>query len=121
MNFIKTDRIDLKYLVGLLNSRLVYFWLKNRGKQLGDLLQIDKGPLLEIPLYVPGKAQQKRIINLVDTIMALSKKHQAIKSKQTSETERLKRQIEETDSEIDELVYELYGLTKEEIKVVEEK
>jgi len=119
MNFIKTDRIDLKYLVGLLNSRLVYFWLKNRGKQLGDLLQIDKGPLLEIPLYVPGKTQQKQIIDLVSTIMALSKKYQAIKSKQTSETERLKRQIEETDREIDELVYKLYGLTKEEIKVVE--
>lgn len=36
-----------------------------------------------------------------------------------SETERLKRQTEETDKEIDQLVYKLYGLTEEELKAVE--
>jgi len=32
----------------------------------------------------------------------------------------LQRQIDNTDKQIDQLVYELYGLTKEEIKIVEE-
>jgi hypothetical protein len=34
--------------------------------------------------------------------------------------DELKRKIEKTDSEIDQMVYELFGLTKEEIKIVEE-
>ena len=33
---------------------------------------------------------------------------------------RLQREIEATDRQIDQLVYELYGLTEEEIKIVEE-
>ncbi|MBN1452744.1 MAG: hypothetical protein JW963_17135 [Anaerolineales bacterium] len=37
------------------------------------------------------------------------------------EKEMLKREIAATDRQIDELVYELYGLTEEEIKIVEEK
>jgi hypothetical protein len=36
-----------------------------------------------------------------------------------SEAQTLKREIENTDSEIDQMVYELYGLTKEEIEIVE--
>ena len=35
LNFIKTDRVDLKYLTGILNSRLSYFWLKNKRQTTG--------------------------------------------------------------------------------------
>jgi len=35
------------------------------------------------------------------------------------EKERLKREIASTDAQIDRLVYELYGLTEDEIKIVE--
>lgn len=34
---------------------------------------------------------------------------------------RVQREIEATDRQIDQLVYELYGLTEEEIKIVEER
>jgi len=37
-----------------------------------------------------------------------------------SEVQKLKLKIEKTDKEIDQMVYELYGLTEEEIKIVEE-
>jgi len=49
LNFIKTDRISLKYLTCILNSKLANFWLKYKGKLTGDLLQIDKSQLLNIP------------------------------------------------------------------------
>ncbi|MGL4562447.1 MAG: Eco57I restriction-modification methylase domain-containing protein, partial [Brevinema sp.] len=49
-NVIKTERINMKYLNGILNSKLIHFWLKNRGKLQGSQLQIDKAPLLQIPL-----------------------------------------------------------------------
>jgi len=41
------------------------------------------------------------------------------KSKTPQEKELLKRQIESTDKQIDQLVYKLYDLTEEEIKIVE--
>ena len=119
LNFIKTDRIDLKYLMGILNSKLSYFWLKNKGKRLGDLLQIDKGPLLEIPICIGDTQQQKVIIVLVDKMLELQKEFHSAE-KNSNKWELLKSEIEKTDKKIDEEVYKLYGLTPEEIKIVEE-
>ena len=42
------------------------------------------------------------------------------RSKLSLEKDQLRRQIEATDRQIDQLVYELYGLTDEEIRIVEE-
>lgn len=47
---IKTKRLNLKYLTILLNSKLIKFWLRYKGKMQGDNYQIDKEPLLEIPI-----------------------------------------------------------------------
>lgn len=60
-NVIKTDRVNLLYLTALLNSRLVRFWLKHRGKMQGQNFQVDKEPLLAIPLCVPEKSEQERL------------------------------------------------------------
>lgn len=51
-------------------------------------------------------------------MLYLSLKNNIVRTK-ISETDQLKSQIEKTDREIDALVYEIYGLTPEEIKVVE--
>jgi hypothetical protein len=45
---------------------------------------------------------------------------QSIRDKQTSERQRLEAEIARTDAEIDELVYQLYGITDEEKKIIEE-
>lgn len=105
-------------MTGILNSRLVFFWLKNKGKQLGDLLQIDKGPLLEIPIYVGYKEQQKRIIVLVNKMFELNKELQNI-PKNSDKWNSIKMEIEKIDKKIDQKVYELYGLMEDEIKIVE--
>lgn len=120
LNFIKTERINLKYLTGILNSRLIYFWLKNKGKQLGDLLQVDKGPLLDVPIFIGKSEQQEEIIKLVDKMLNLNKQLQEATEK-TEKYDVLKAEIEKTDKLIDQKVYELYGLTEKEIKVVEGK
>lgn len=49
-NLIQTGRFDPLGLTGLLNSRLVAFWLRFRGKMQGSLYQVDKEPLMSIPL-----------------------------------------------------------------------
>ena len=57
------------------------------------------------------------MVGLVERILDLHKQKQAAKS--DAARERIEREIHVTDEQIDALVYELYGLTKEEIKVVE--
>lgn len=118
---IKTDRVDLRYLTGLLNSKLVYFWLKNKGKLQGDLLQIDKEPLLQIPINIPkSKAKQEEIIKLVEKIIKLNQEFQKLDPiLDKEEIEEKGRKIQEIDKQIDQEVYKLYGLTSEEIKIVE--
>jgi hypothetical protein len=60
----------------------------------------------------------KRIVKLVDSMLALHK--QLSEAKSSAQKEIIQRQINTTDAEIDRLVYELYGLTDDEIKIVEE-
>lgn len=118
MNFIKTDRINLKFLTGLLNSRLSYFWLKNKGKELGDLLQIDKGALLNISLIKPDEKTQNEIALLVKKATKLYQDYRNT-SVNIDKWRNLKNEIEKIEKEIDQEVYKLYRLTTEEIKTIE--
>ena len=63
------------------------------------------------------KAHHERLVTLVMQMLDLNKKLQDARLEQ--ERTMLSRQIEATDGAIDKLVYELYGLTEEEIAVVE--
>jgi adenine-specific DNA-methyltransferase len=122
---LKSTDINLKYLVGVLNSRLCHFWLDRKGKKQGNALQVDKAPLLAIPIRVinfadlADKALHDKMVALVERILELHKQKHAAQS--DAARERIEREINVTDEQIDALVYELYGLTKEEIKIVEGK
>ncbi len=108
---IKTKRFDSKFLVGLLNSLLIRFWLKHRGKVQGNNYQIDKEPLMNIPLIKITKSNKPtadKITALVDKIL------QAKEKDPKANTQKLEK-------EIDALVYQLYNLTDEEIKIIEER
>ncbi len=116
---LKPSDMNLKYLTGLLNSILVFFWLKHRGKRQGEQLQIDKAPLLDIPICKPGNdKEEQEIIRLVDAIRELTKKKQDVKL--DSEKEIFNKQINAYEERIDQEVYKLYGITKEEQKIIEE-
>jgi type II restriction/modification system DNA methylase subunit YeeA len=58
-----------------------------------------------------------RMVSLVEKMLELHKKLQ--KAKTPHDKELIERRIKSTDKEIDALVYELYGLTDEEIRIVE--
>ena len=68
---IKSERINLKYLTALLNSKLVSFWLKYKGKMQGDNYQVDKEPILNIP--IKNIEDTKPFEILVDYIIYLKK------------------------------------------------
>ncbi len=100
-NVIKTNRMNLKYLTGILNSHCIKFWLKNKGKMQGINFQLDKAPLLEIPLI---KTEKEKIISpLVDYILYL---HEA--GEQVDKYVPNTHIIEEIEKVINGCVYELY-------------
>ena len=115
------------YLLGILNSKLGYFYFRIacaglEGKEETYLRFF--GQYLEgFPVHPIDSSDHQdivyhqRMISLVDQMLSLNKllKEARTPHEQTS----LKRQIEATDSQIDALVYELYGLTEEEIRIVE--
>jgi hypothetical protein len=116
------------YLLGILNSKLIFFFYKRIASVLGDA---DKGgrlrwifqdvvkiPIRTINLSDPvDKARHDRMVALVTQMLDLNKKLQDAKLEH--EKTLLSRQVAVTDAVIDKLVYELYGLTEEEIRIVE--
>ena len=71
---IKTDRINQKFLTALLNSNIIAFWLKIKGKLQGDNFQIDKNPLLGLPLIKPDKETESDVSALVVKIIENNQK-----------------------------------------------
>lgn len=109
--FIQTCRINLKYLTGVLNSKLIAFWLKHKGKIQGNLFKIDKEPLLNIPIVNINSKNEKlanKLISLVDEIL---------KAKEQNKNAN----TQELENKINSLVYKLYNLTEDEIKIIENK
>ncbi|ECH3596398.1 TPA: class I SAM-dependent DNA methyltransferase [Campylobacter jejuni] len=109
--FIQTCRINLKYLTGVLNSKLIAFWLKHKGKIQGNLFKIDKEPLLNIPIVNINSKNEKlanKLISLVDEIL---------KAKEQDKNAN----TQELENKINSLTYKLYNLTEEEIKIIEGK
>jgi hypothetical protein len=64
------------------------------------------------------RARHDKVVSLVDRLLELNKRLPVAKN--PNDKIQLEREIETTDRQIDQLVYELYGLTEEEIKIVEE-
>ncbi|MFA4873681.1 MAG: N-6 DNA methylase [Patescibacteria group bacterium] len=110
---------SLKYLLGVINSRLVnYFY-----QEFFITIDVLKNALLSIPIRTidfnnpADKARHDRMVSLVETMLALHKRLPEVNTPQ--EKEVIQRQITATDSQIDKLVYELYDLTDAEIAIVE--
>jgi hypothetical protein len=103
---IKSERIDLKYLTAVLNSKLVAFWLKNKGKMQGQNYQLDKEPLLDIPVYKSDENQQQLVSRLVDYILFIKQQPFYTSADLDFAEERLMSNFFE--NLIDALVYELY-------------
>ena len=120
---IKPSDINLKYLTALLNSKMIFFWLKYKGKMQGDQLQVDKAPLLEIPIYKidnNDKNEMKKyneIAQLVDIIRDLVKR--SLDLKIYLQQDLIQKQIDAYESKIDDLIFNLYDITKEEQKIIE--
>ena len=104
--FIMTGK-PLKYLCAMLNSSFITWLMKNNALTTGmGLMQWKKFAVERLPIANISTTEQRPFINLVDSILK-AKAHNP------------KADTTEQEAKIDRLVYALYGLTAEEVTVVE--
>lgn len=114
---------SLRYVLAMLNSSLLDFYLKKistvmRGGYFRYFSQyLEQLPIRTIDFSVPEeKKMHDEIVELVDRMLDL---HKRLDSLHGSEKEAALREIERTDRRINDIVYELYGITEEERRIIE--
>jgi len=116
---MRKEGYSLSYILGLFNSSLLNFYFANTFIDYN----IKPTYLQQLPIRTidfanaKDKACHDRLVRLVDKILELAPK--LLEATLESERAVLQNAIKTTDREIDSLVYELYGLTQEEIAIVE--
>ena len=119
----RDNGLGLKFVLALINSELINYWYKQKF----TTLSVAKNAFLQLPIRridFNNPAEKKLhddLVALADKILELKKQiilHQDIWD---SQREVLLKEIDQTDKQINKLVYKLYGLTEDEIKIVEPK
>ncbi len=108
-NIITGDKIEIKYLTALLNSKCIYFAMREfyMGGGIEGELKTNNLEKIPIPKITPKNQElAHKITALVDKILQ-------------SKAKDPKANTQELEKEIDALVYQLYNLTDEEIKTIE--
>jgi hypothetical protein len=116
------ESINANYLLGLLNSRLLdWFHHQASTRFRGGYFSYESRFIKNLPIRIidfhnpKEKGLHDDLGKLVEVMVGLRKQEQKAKG---HELEQLKRQIEKTDTEIDDIIYILYNLTPGEIKIV---
>jgi len=118
------NRLSPNYVIGLLNSRLLYWRLHSISNVFrGGWITCTKQYVETLPIHCVNfsnafeKSQYEKIVEFVEQMLDLHKRKARLQN--AAEQEQVQRIINSTDRQIDALVYELYGLTQEEIEIVE--
>ena len=124
VTLFETAQVNSLFLLGVLNSKLLRaLWIGRFYDQRQTFPKIKGTYLKELPIALPDlkkpadKSRHDRLVLLVDKMLGLMPKLRAAKS--DSEKATLQNAVTATDQQIDALVYDLYGLTEKEIKLVE--
>jgi adenine-specific DNA-methyltransferase len=100
------EKLDLFFLLGLLNSDLIYVWFYFRGKRKGEMLELKQVPVSEVPIARDFYFEE-----------VIAKEAKAIYKTLTTDRES---PISKQMDSINNLVYELYNLSLSEIEVIKE-
>ncbi|MCK0495772.1 class I SAM-dependent DNA methyltransferase [Helicobacter pylori] len=109
-NIITGDKIEIKYITALLNSKCIYFAMRKfyMGGGIEGELKTNNLEKIPIPKITPQNQElAHKITDGAKAILALKEKDP-------------KANTQKLEKEIDALVYQLYNLTDEEIKIIEE-
>ncbi|MBW1744768.1 MAG: N-6 DNA methylase [Deltaproteobacteria bacterium] len=105
----------IKYLLGILNSKLMDWFYRFIGKPKGKIREYFNRPLSLIPIKKISLTQQQPFVAFVDKILSITKSGDYLQDKFKQ------AKVKAIEAEIDQLVCKLYDLTPEEIKIVEGK
>ncbi|HFF9579409.1 TPA: class I SAM-dependent DNA methyltransferase [Campylobacter coli] len=105
------SNINLKYLIANLNSSISKFWIKNNAATLGDGIYGAKIYIEKLPIPKINSKNEKLANELINSVDEILKAKEQDKNANTQELE----------NKINSLVYKLYNLTEEEIKIIENK
>jgi hypothetical protein len=112
------------YILGLLNSKLLEWFIRQSATQMrGGYFSYESRFIRNLPIRIINisepidKARHEKMVDLVGQMLTL--REQLTAARTPDGKTRLQRQIDATDQQIDQLVYELYGLTEDEIQTVE--
>jgi len=115
---------SLYFILALLNSKLINWFYKITFTNESNLtVNLSKAYLSQIPIknvFGPNKdltSHHNTLATKASIMIELQIKFASAKT--PTERTAIERQIQATDAQIDQLVYQLYGLTEEEIKIVE--
>lgn len=105
---------DLKYVLAILNSSLAFFWFQNKCKKRGAGFDVGVRKIRKFPVKRASIKEQGRLVSLVDKVLSLAGSDDYL------ESNTKKRKVKDYEKQIDQMIYKLYSLTPEEIKVIEE-
>ncbi len=124
IHMIYKSNFDLRFILAILNSKFMSYYYRKivpeKGKVFAEvkIVNLKQLPIRIIDFDNPKeKAMHDKMVNLVDNMLELNKKKAALPP--SSKRDKIEREIQMTDDKIDELVYELYGITEEEKKIIE--
>lgn len=121
LHIIISNKLDHKFILGILNSKLTDFYYFQINPERGEALAEVKKQHVEqlpIPKNISGK-QENEIIKLVEQILQLNKEKQT--ATLSHQKEQLHHRIEYAEDKINQIIYALYDLTADEIKIIEDK
>jgi len=112
----KDETANLKFIVALLNSKLLHYYFSKTSSDRKETFPKIKGvQLAEFPIKYDTKYLE--IIQLVDQLLKLNQEKTTTKLQ--TKLSQLQSKIDYCEDKINEIVYRLYGLTEEEIKIIE--
>jgi len=114
--YIMTGK-NLKFILGLLNSKISKWYMQSLAYSLSEGAQRWIKQYVELiplpPITKENKPLVDQVIQKVDQILTLTQ------SKDYDTNQEKQEHVKRLQHEIDKLVYKLYGLTEEEIKIIE--
>lgn len=113
---------SILYLTGILGSKLIsHFFSKfiATGTLQGTFSAVYPEDLRKIPIKNAIHEQQEEVSTLIKKIILLNKRFNETKEKKTNDLAKIEDEIREVDNRIDELIYEIYGITGTEKKIIE--
>jgi len=118
LHIIISNEISHKFILGILNSKLIDFYYQQINPEKGEALaEVKKQHIEQLPIPNANKTQQSEIIKYVEQLLQLNKDLQT--QKLPEKIEQLKNRIVYAEDKINQLVYQLYELTEDEIKIIE--